>query len=735
MKHYSFTFLLSLLMTMLCFTAAAQRPTTLYVNANYTGSTEDGSAAYPYKTIRKALDRRATLGLAGMTTDEEIVVKPGEYYPKGTDMLIINRYNCGINGKWLTIRSETPWAATIHGDSLYSTKFAAMVAITDSAQYVKVKQFTFEHLRNNPALTNWIAANGTDTASGPRVPSTYNGAPLVTPYGDTIYQSKKDVKFGIQIVSDSRHINIFDNDISDISWTSAVDPLKADSALTEAEKKILRNAWPNDNCGPVSVLGSDKDAMRDITIDGNEIYKCNPGWSENVTINGYIDTFNVINNLIHDVKNIGIVAAGNYPWVLDPGNGFNTPANQNYARNGIISGNIVYNCQSPYAASAGIYLDGARNVLIERNQIYQNHVGISVGNETPNSHSGGHIIRNNIVYDNVWTGMVLGSNGYNAWVQDVKVLNNTFYRNNSRVATLLTKKDGNGQVQIVSGVAVPDTFSDGGEIVTQRLSNSNEAPTAKIVVQNNIIRSRKGVTLSILTPFKTDSFTSASLTKTNLKNLLDWNYNLYYIEPGYNNAMNYDFASAGFTGNTYNFANYKTETGLDSNSKALELATTPSPDTVFTGGTTFPTRFTLRAGSAAYNSGNPSSSNSGSDDFIYHSRILNGRIDAGALEYYVAARPVASVQAITETIAAWSVFPNPAVNEVTVKLLQKEDGKTTVAIWDMQGRQVVKKQFMLAKGINAIKINNFKQAGFTSGTYLLKVSSPNESKIFKLIVE
>jgi hypothetical protein len=93
------------------------------------------------------------------------------------------------------------------------------------------------------------------------------------------------------------------------------------------------------------------------------------------------------------------------------------------------------------------------------------------------------------------------------------------------------------------------------------------------------------------------------------------------------------------------------------------------------------------------------------------------------------------VQAITETIAAWSVFPNPAVNEVTVKLLQKEDGKTTVAIWDMQGRQVVKKQFMLAKGLNAIKINNFKQAGFTSGTYLLKVSSPNESKIFKLIVE
>jgi len=192
MKHYSFT-LLSFFMTMLYCTVAAQsRPTTLYVNANYTGSTEDGSSTYPYKTIRKALDRRVTLGLAGMTTDEEIVVKPGEYYPNGSDMLIINRYNGGTNGKWLTIKSETPFAATIHGDSLYRTMFAAMISITDSAQYVKIKNFTLEHLRCNPDSTKWMATNGTYTATVPTVMATYNGQPVSDRFaGSGLRRNKK----------------------------------------------------------------------------------------------------------------------------------------------------------------------------------------------------------------------------------------------------------------------------------------------------------------------------------------------------------------------------------------------------------------------------------------------------------------------------------------------------------------------------------------------------------------
>lgn len=717
----------------------AQRDTILYVDANYTGSTQNGSLANPYKTIRQALDRRAQMGVSGMTTNEQIIVKSGTYYPSGADMLIINRNNCGYNGKWLTIKSEVPFAATIRGDSLYKTRFASIVSFTDSAQYVKLYNFTIEHIRNNPDSTKWKNTDGTYTATQPTVMATYNGQPVRTPYGDTVYEAQKDVKFGIQIVSDSRHINIFDNDISDISWTSQVNPLTADSSLTEAQKKIVRSAWPNDNCGPLNVLGSDSDAMRDITLDGNEIHHCIPGWTEGVTVNGYVDTFNVINNLVHDIKNIGIVAAGNYTWVVDPANGFSTPSSQNYVRNGTISDNVVYNCVSPIAASAGIYLDGARSVLVERNQVYNNHVGISIGNETSSSHSGGHIIRNNIVYDNTWTGMVLGSNAYNAWVENVKVLNNTFYRNNSRAATLLPKKDGSGLVIIQNGVAQPETFGDGGEFITQRLSNSSDAPGAKIVFQNNIVRSRKGSPVTVLAPFKTDSYSSSSLTLSNIKTLLDWNYNLYYIEPGYNNSINYDFASAGFTGNTYNFANYQTTVGLDSASVAPEYATAPSPDPVFVGGTSFPGRYALVSGSLAYNIGNPSSSNSGSDDFIYHTRIQGGRIDAGALEYYVSgsvARPSSNIStAVVNVENSCSVFPNPVINELTIKLNRTTKDVAQIQIFDISGRMLSSRKVEVYEGTNLVRINNFKQAGFVSGNYFIKVSTTTGSQTFKIAVQ
>ena len=732
------TFLLTLCFTMLLFMSNAQQRDSIYVNANYTGGIETGSSTQPFKTIRKALDKRQQNGLSGMLTDEVIIVKAGTYYPKGSDMIFINQYNCGRNGKWLTIKSEVPFAATIRGDSLYKTMFASIVSFTDSAQYVKLVNFTIKKLRCNPDSTKWKAANGTYTATVPTVIATYNGQPVRTPYGDTIYEARKDVKFGVQIVSDCRHLNIFDNDISDISWTAQVDPCKADSTLTEAERKIVRNAWPNDNAGPLNILGTDYDAMRDITLDGNEVHHCIPGWTEAVTVNGYLDTFKIINNLVHDVKNIGIVAAGNYTWVIDPANGFHTPATQNYSRNGTISDNIVYNCVSPIAASAGIYLDGCRNVLVERNEVHNNHAGFSIGNETPNSHSGGHTVRNNIIYDNVWTGMVLGSNASNAWVENVKLLNNTFYKNNTRAATLLPKKDGNGMVIIQNGIAVPEIFTDGGEIVTQRLSNSTTAPGAKITVQNNIIRSRKGITITTLQPFKTDSFTSVTLTKANIKNLLDWNYNLYYIEPGYNNSVNYDFAAAGFTGNTYNFANYLNTVGLDSISVALELATTPTPDPVFTGGTAFPTRYSLVSGSSAYNIGNPSSTNSGTNDFIYNSRIMGGRIDAGALEFVVTSlfysiNKPSPVEDLSP--AADLIFPNPVVNNVSIRITQKAKGMMNIKIRDITGRIIVTKQIQVNAGINILKINNLKQSGFTNGTYLVQVSRDNESKLFKMIMQ
>ena len=82
----SFSFLCSLLT--LSTALIAQRPTTLYVDANYTGGSSDGSSSAPFTTIRAALDYRGnTLGISGMVSDERILVKNGTYAPDSTEMI------------------------------------------------------------------------------------------------------------------------------------------------------------------------------------------------------------------------------------------------------------------------------------------------------------------------------------------------------------------------------------------------------------------------------------------------------------------------------------------------------------------------------------------------------------------------------------------------------------------------------------------------------------------------
>jgi hypothetical protein len=48
---------------------------------------------------------------------------------------------------------------------------------------------------------------------------------------------------------------------------------------------------------------------------------------------------------------------------------------------------------------------------------------------------------------------------------------------------------------------------------------------------------------------------------------------------------------------------------------------------------------------------------------------------------------------------------------------------------------MLKKQALVTEGPNTIRLNNLKQAGFVSGTYLLKVSGNKEAKTFKFIVQ
>tara|TARA_R110002049_G_scaffold213973_1_gene385481 strand:+ start:54 stop:665 length:612 start_codon:yes stop_codon:yes gene_type:complete len=136
------------------------RPTELYVDASYTGTTaSDGSEAFPYTTIYDALQRRVTLGTAGMVSDEKIIVKAGTYKPYYIDdndhtMIFINVYNSGEEGYWFALEAEGD--VIIDGADLYGRKFASLIAVTSGALSVRVKGFKHKNQRNNQSLAEII---------------------------------------------------------------------------------------------------------------------------------------------------------------------------------------------------------------------------------------------------------------------------------------------------------------------------------------------------------------------------------------------------------------------------------------------------------------------------------------------------------------------------------------------------------------------------------------------------
>jgi len=195
---------------------------------------------------------------------------------------------------------------------------------------------------------------------------------------------------------------------------------------------ISYNHTPLDGgCNAILIKGNTSDPVTNILVDGNIIHDCKTGYGENLTVNGYVDGFIVSNNTVYNGQNIGIDAAGGYA-----ANG--TPA-LNYARNGTITGNTLYNIESSRGqlgghGAIGIYLDGSRNITVERNKVYSTDRGIGAVSETTGFPTDSAIVRNNFVYNCWCAGIYLGGylNYTTGGTTNSYVVNNTLY-NNDRV--------------------------------------------------------------------------------------------------------------------------------------------------------------------------------------------------------------------------------------------------------------------------------------------------------------
>jgi parallel beta-helix repeat protein len=258
----------------------------------------------------------------------------------------------------------------------------------------------------------------------------------------------------------------------------------------------------------ITVYGTEATSISNLVIDGNQIYDCEPARSEALTLNGNVELFEVTNNIVRDVNNIGIDFIGGETDIQ--------PDPTKVARNGVCRGNQVYRARSVYGGgyAAGIYVDGGKDITIERNVVSESDLGIEIGAENTGITVRGVIVRDNLVYHNDKAG--IGFGGYDASVgrvRDCLFLSNTLYRN--------------------------DTLGVGlGELWIQWAEDN--------AVRNNIFYS---TAQNVLLYTETG----------NLNNTLD--YNLWFTDAGSGSAT-FVWRGTGY----YSYAAYQAGAGQDANS-------------------------------------------------------------------------------------------------------------------------------------------------------------------------
>ena len=204
--------------------------------------------------------------------------------------------------------------------------------------------------------------------------------------------------------------------------------VEGNSSFIQLRNNLIHNIEsPNGNAHGIAFYGTAVTPMTNIVVDGNEIRNCLLGQSESLVLNGNVDGFVVSRNTVHDNDNIGI------DFIGFEGTG---PAGQDQARNGTCVDNVVYNISSATnptyggdRSADGIYVDGGRDVVIERNKVDNCDIGIEVASEHGGRATSNITVRNNFISRGYQGNVLMG--GYDAtrgMAQNVVVVNNTTYQ-------------------------------------------------------------------------------------------------------------------------------------------------------------------------------------------------------------------------------------------------------------------------------------------------------------------
>lgn len=229
---------------------------------------------------------------------------------------------------------------------------------------------------------------------------------------------------GIRMNGHDDHVSILNNTIHNITGVNAM-------AIT---------AYGTDPNTPIS----------NLVIDDNQIYACQPAQSETVSINGNVNGFEVAGNYIHNVNNIGIDAIG--------GEGMSPNPATDIARNGSIFNNRVTGVHHAGGGrdGTGISVDGAQDIVVERNTCWANDVGIEVNAVNPGATATRVTVRDNYVYANWSVGISIGaSQQSDGTVTGCSVTNNTLVLDNTHHT-----QDGELRLQWGSGNTIENNLID-----------------------------------------------------------------------------------------------------------------------------------------------------------------------------------------------------------------------------------------------------------------------------------
>ena len=182
-------------------------------------------------------------------------------------------------------------------------------------------------------------------------------------------------------------------------------------------------------------------SISNLLIEAVEIYDCRLGSSESMVLNGNVENFVVKNCVVHDNNNIGIDFIGY--------EGTCSTTSLDQARNGQCIGNLVYNIATTgnpaYGtdrSADGIYVDGGRDIIMERNVVHDCDIGMEIASEHSGKSTSYITLRNNLVYRNYNGGIFAG--GYDSKrgkAEYCTIIGNTLYGND-------TAKVSNGEIYL-----------------------------------------------------------------------------------------------------------------------------------------------------------------------------------------------------------------------------------------------------------------------------------------------